>query len=152
MPASSGYGNVQFALNGCTDLGPPWGSTPAPAAQAPTPTPIPASTPAPTVTTQKGVSSAAPNKQPASSAPAPINVLESTNDGAVQASATAADLTPNQTPSVQVLKTSTTKPVAKWPYATPYFCSAYVEGTGNLGGLRSVRVRGLPSSVFAFGA
>jgi hypothetical protein len=65
--------------------------------------------------------------------------LQSTNDAAVQAPAAAADLTPNQIASAQVVTTSTAKPVAKWPYVTPFFCSAYVQGTGTLGGLQSVR-------------
>ena len=50
MPTTSSYGNVQFALDGCTDLGPPWGSTPAPAAPVPMPVPVPAPTAAPKVT------------------------------------------------------------------------------------------------------
>ena len=47
MPTTTGYGNVQFALDGCTDLGPPWGgsSTPAPLAVT---TPIPVAAPVPT--------------------------------------------------------------------------------------------------------
>ena len=41
---------------------------------------------------------------------------------------------------LQVPVTSTAKPAAKWPYFTPFFCAVYVEGTGTLGGVQSVRL------------
>ena len=49
MPTSTGYGSVQFALDGCTDLGPPWGGSSTPASLAVT-TPIPVAAPMPTPT------------------------------------------------------------------------------------------------------
>jgi len=65
MPRSTGYGSVQFALDGCTDLGPPWGgsgspaplavTTPIPVA-APIPTPTPVAVPAPAVSAEPTVS------------------------------------------------------------------------------------------------
>ena len=162
MPSSTGYGSVQFALDGCTDFGPPWGgsSTPAPV-KAPTPSPVPApmpvAAPAPTVTTAPNPSlafgfgqrqaSAHARRRPNTAPVAPMRAADNASLSTTDPTAKVLQTPQPQTAQGGGSSGSGSAFVPKWPYVTAFFCSINVEGTGSLGGVLLVRcLYGFPGS------